>query len=166
MCSRSGTIATMWLTFWLDVLVATIGALLTVAIAFVTYILNLRQNERRALSSLVNDLHRRRVFSAQEVTTPGARESADFMRCNASILSVKDEIRHARNSVREIPVLQESLAAMTKACNVYLEMAERDPDSYSIGLVRLRENLHVRIKGLARSRRGVPELEPGRGAFD
>ena len=165
MGAGSGMMTNMWMAFWLDVLVAAIGALLTVAIAFGTYILNLRQNERRALTSLVHELHRRRVFAGRAVTKPGARETEDYSRCNASILSVKDEIRHARDSVREIPALQEALSAMTKACNSYLEMAERDPDSYAIELARLREGLYVRTRELANMRRGVPDLEPGGGAY-
>lgn len=159
-------ISSMWMTFWPDVLVALIGASLTVAIAFGTYILNLRRNERRALIALVHELYRRRAFTGKAVALPGARDTPDYMYCNASVLSMKDEIRHARDSVREIPELQRSLAEMTKSCNLYLEMAERDPDSYAIGLMRLRDDLRAKIKEIASHRPGVPELEPGGGAYD
>lgn len=152
------------MTFWLNVLVALIGALLTVIIAYVTYLLNLHRNERRALTSLVSELHHRRAFSGGAVLNSNARELADYARANASVLSIKDEIRRTRDSVRVIPALQGPLSLMTRACNTYLERAESDPDSYAIGLIELRAELHSEIRKLAEYRRGVPTLVPGCGA--
>ena len=63
----------MWQTFWPDVLVVVIGATLTVGIAFATYILNVRQNELRALRSLIHEVHQRRAFSGDAVRVRGAR---------------------------------------------------------------------------------------------
>lgn len=156
----------MWQTFWPDVLVAAIGAALTVGIALATYALTVRRNELRALRSLVLDMYHRRVFAGQAVTIPGARETDDYVRANASVLSVKDEIRHARGNVREIPSLQMPLARMTRACNVYLEESERDPDAYAAGLIRLRDVLEEEVRKLASERYGLPVHRPGDGAFD
>lgn len=156
----------MWLTFWPDVLVAIIGASLTVGIAYVTYILNLRRNERRALNSLIVELHHRRAFSGSAVIVPNARDLADYSRANASVLSIKDEIRRTRDNVRDFPSLQVPLSQMTRACNSYLEAVERDPDSYAIGLIRLRDDLYVEINKIAVERRGVPARGPGSGALE
>lgn len=68
----------MWLTFWLDVLVAVFGAVLTVAIAYGTFLLNLRRNEKLALGSLINEVHHRRTFSGHAVRVNGAVNSPDY----------------------------------------------------------------------------------------
>lgn len=155
----------VWTTFWPDLLVAVLGAALTVFIAWVTYVLNVWRNELRALKTLVSDLSHRRAFSGEAGTISGAVELGDYARCNASVLSAKEEIRRAREKVRELPSLQVPLRRMTQACNVYLETSERDPDSYATGLVRLRDELHEEIRKLARKRRGLPTDRPGGGAF-
>ena len=139
---------------------------LTVGIALGTYVLTVRRNELRALRSLILDLHHRRAFAGEAVTIAGGRDTADYSRSNASVLSVKDEIRHARGQVREIPSLQRPLARMTRACNAYLEQAERDPDSYAIGLVELRDALEDEVRKLARERYGLAPRRPGDGAFE
>lgn len=135
-------------------------------IALATYALTVRRNELRALNSLVLDLHHRRAFAGQSVPIPGARDTDDYSRANASVLSVKDEIRHARGQVREIPALQRPLARMTRACNAYLEQAEREPDLYAVGLVQLRVALEEEIRKLARERYGLSVRRPGDGAFE
>lgn len=154
----------MWLTFWPDVLVAVIGASLTIVIAYGTYILNLRRNERRALNSLIMELHHRRAFSGRAVIVPNARDLADYSRTNASILAIKEEIRRTRDNVRELPPLQGPLSQMTKDCNGYLEIVERDPNSYAIQVLELRKSLNKQIILLARQQRGIQALEPGGGA--
>lgn len=155
----------MWTTFWPDVLVALIGAVLTVGIAFATYILSVRRDELRALNSLIVELHHRRAFSGTAVIVSGAQDTQDFQRANASVISVRDEIRRTRDRVRPIPGLQEPLMRMTRFCNYYLEETEWDPDSYAVGLVRLRDELHEQIRALAAARRGTKVLVPGAKAF-
>lgn len=163
---NSGSIGVMWLTFWLDVLVAVFGAVLTVAIAYGTFLLNLRRNEKLALGSLINEVHHRRTFSGHAVRVNGAVNSPDYRYANSSILSVRDEIRHTRDAVRGLPAIQEPLSMMTHACNRYLENAENDPDLYAFGLVTLREELMQQIERLATTRRGLHALWPGDGAFE
>lgn len=110
----------MWATFWPDVLVAVIGAALTVAIAFGTYELSVRRTEKLALRALIIDLSHRRAFSGSPGTTPGAVGTGDYARANASVLSARDEIRHARTQVRQLPSLQgPSLAWSERAITIW-----------------------------------------------
>lgn len=156
-------------TFWSDLVVTVIGtalgALLAGAVAFVTYVVNVRSKELHALNSLILELSHRRAFSGDAVPIADVDEG-DYSRCNASVLSVREELRHVRGQVREKPALQDPLARMTRACNVYLETAERDPGSYAIELVRLRDKLHEEIRELGRQRSDVSMLRPGERAFD
>lgn len=155
----------MWLTFWPDVLVAVIGAVLTVAIAFSTYLLRLRLQEKRALQSLINQLHRRRAFAGRAVVIRGARDSDDFKRASSSVSNVRDEIRRTRDDVRRLDDLQRPLSDMTRACNRFLELSDAMPDHYAIQLSDLRQELFASITELARVRSSVRALEPGGGAF-
>ena len=93
------------------------------------------------------------------------RELNDYRYANASIRSIRDEIRHARDVLRALPALQKLLAQTTRACNRYLEWAEQDPDSYAIALTQLRDDLMEQIEKLAVQRRGLCALQPGGGAF-
>lgn len=155
----------MWVTFWPDVLVAVIGAFLTVAIAFATYSLSVRRTELLALQSLISDLAHRRAFSGAPGIIQGAVATADYTRANASVLAARDEIRQARRQVRQLPSLQRPLTRMVRACNIYLEGAEVDPDSYATGLVELRDQLDEELRKLACQRRGISVTTPGAEAL-
>lgn len=156
----------MWQTFVPDVLVAIIGAALTVLIAFATYLLRLRLEEKRALQSLINELHRRRALvPGPERIIPNAAEIGDFQWANASILSVRDEIRRTRDRVRQVDSRLIPLSAMTRACNRYLEQSAAAPPHYVLFLAALKHELEENVRALARARRGLKPLEPGSGAF-
>jgi hypothetical protein len=157
----------MWQTFLPDLLVTFIGAVLTVAIAFCTYLLNERRREKASLSALVGELHHRRALSLIEnpMTVPDAEVLDDFVRANASILSVRDEIRRTRDIVKSSAALQEVLASMTRACNRYLESAAAEPDQYWYLLDDLRRHLADDVHRLVTLRPRVRALEPGSGAF-
>jgi hypothetical protein len=155
----------VWTSFWPNVIVAAIGAAFTVAIAVATYVLNQRRNELRALKTLILYLSQRRAFSGEAVKIPGAQATDDYLRSNASVLDVREEVRRARGLVREEPSLQLPLSRMTRACNSYLEASARDPDSYTIELVQLRDKLHVEVRKLASRRRRLPTPAPGSDAF-
>lgn len=156
----------MWQTFWPDVLVALIGAALTVLIAFTTFLLRLRLEEKRALQSLINEMHRRRALApGPEPVIPDAASRADFAQANASILSIRDDIRRTRDRVPQVESRQRPLSNMTRACNRYLEVSAASPPHYAILLGELRGELSESVQELARARRGVNPLEPGAGAF-
>lgn len=158
----------MWETFGPDVFVAVIGAalgaVLTVLIAVMTYVISVRRQERQSLNDLIDDLHHRRAFDTYPEAIPGARATEDYARVNRSVISSRNEIRQARRGVRFDAKLREPLKRMTQACNEYLDAAEWEPDSYAIQVVELRAALTDEIRRIAAVRRGVQVLEPGGGA--
>jgi uncharacterized protein with PhoU and TrkA domain len=157
----------MWETFGPDVLVALIGAALTVAIAFATYVLNERRREWQALRSLVDELHHRRALTLIDSVrpVPHADELDDFLHVNASVLSIREEIRRTRDSVTLNSDLQRALGLMTRACNRYLETTAARPEQYLYSLSELRRELSEGVHALAATRRTVKVREPGDGAF-
>ncbi|WP_157550793.1 hypothetical protein [Microbacterium sp. Root553] len=156
----------MWNTFGADVLVAVIGAALTVSIAFLTYLGRIRLEEHRALQILINDLHGRRALAVGRGSKVRfASWSASFKRANASIISARDEIKATRAKVRKHEKVQGPLVEMIRACNNYLEMIEGDPSSYLIYLAQLKLELYAQALRLASVRRGLKVARPGDGAF-
>lgn len=156
----------MWESFFPDLLVAIVGALLTVLIALVTYLLKIRLDEKRAIQSLIGELHRRRAIAeGAEPIIRDAEQLADFDRANLSVASMRAEIRSTRDRVRQLESLQGPLSEMTRSCNLYLERSAASPDHYAIYLGDLRRELSPLVSRLAASRRGVVAHEPGGGAF-
>lgn len=161
----------MWNTFWSDVLIAIIGAVLgsvlTVLIAWGTYRLQRRSNEKHALRLLVDEIHRRRAFAsiANVRLVPDAQELDDFHNVNASVLDIRDRIRMAREQTRPESGAQKPLSEMTRACNRYLKATARQPDRYMYDLMSLRSNLWESIQEMAGEVRGVPALEPAAAAY-
>ncbi|MEA1264078.1 MULTISPECIES: hypothetical protein [unclassified Microbacterium] len=156
----------MWDSFFPDVVVAFVGALLTVLIALVTYMLKIRLDEKRAIQSLIDELHRRRAIAeGPEPVIRGAEELPDFVRANASVVSMRTEIRSTRDRVRQVDSLQGPLSEMTRACNRYLELSAASPDFYARYLGDLRRELTPLVSQLAGSRRGIVAHQPGGGAF-
>jgi hypothetical protein len=156
----------MWQTFVPDLVVAFIGATLTVLIAFMTYLLRLRLEEKRALQSLINELHRRRALvPGSKPLIPDAELTDDYKRANASVLSIRDEIRRTRDLVRQVDSRQLPLSNMTRACNRYLEFSAVSPSTYAILLGELQRELSEGVRVLAQARPDVVALEPGAGAL-
>lgn len=155
----------MWDSFVPDLLVALIGAFLTVAIAYLTYLLKVRHDEQLAAQSLINELHRRRALRPTLVRTiPGAADSDDFIRVHRSIATIRREIRSTRDRTRPVDKLQRPLSDMTRACNRYLSRSAASPDDYVIHLEELRHELADSIHTLVSAKRGLVALEPGAGA--
>lgn len=157
----------MWNTFWPDLLIAVIGAALTVLVAWVTYRLQRRSNEKHALRFLVEEIHHRRALApiARVGDVPSASELDDFSRANASILDIKDRIRLTREQSRPASSAQHALSDMTRACNRYLEITSHRPEKYLHELMSLRSSLSESIQRIAEGVRGVRALEPGGSAF-
>lgn len=156
----------MWETFWPDVLVALIGAALTVLIAVVTYWMGLRQREVHALRALIEEMHHRRALKPPSVlvAVKGARKLPDFHQANASVLSLRAEIRRTRDLARQKDDVQRVLSSMTRACNRYLELSAIQPKKYYFLLSALQAELSVGVHTLGASR-GLVVKEPGGGAF-
>ncbi|WP_372984933.1 hypothetical protein [Microbacterium sp.] len=156
----------MWNTFGADVLVAVIGAALTVLIAFLTYLARIRLEEHRALQILINDLHGRRALAVEHGAKVWfASRRAPFRYATASVIAARDEIKATRAKVRKHKKVQEPLTEMLRACNNYLELSETDPNSYPIYLAHLKRDLYAQVLRLANVRRRLKVSRPGDGAF-
>lgn len=155
----------MWDTFLPDLLIAFIGAIFTVAIAYATYMLNAAQEEARALNSLIAELHRRRALRpSDEQPIRGAASSDDYDRVNQSVLSMRSEIRAARDRVGQRESIQLPLSEMRRACNTYLRRSAAQPELYARFVGDLRRELDRQVEKLAAARKGVNHLVPGEGA--
>jgi hypothetical protein len=156
----------MWETFWADVLVAVIGAALTVAIAIGSFMLQRRRVEEEALRGLIEEIHRRRAFApVTPVRVPDAADLRDYERVSRSVLDVRNQIRQARDRVRPKAAAHVYLGAMISACNRYLEDSTNEPDNYIFQLMNLREQLEKEITEIAKKSRNLPASKPGTGAY-
>lgn len=152
----------MWDNFWPDVLVTVIGAVLTVAIAYGTFLVQQRRTEKQVLTNLIHDLHHRRAlrdFTARYVR--GASKSADFQRTSTSVLEVREQIRTARNSLPPRSKASPLLSKMLVACNKHLSESARDPQGYQQHLLDLRRSLGNEVNAICSRVRGLKALEPG-----
>lgn len=155
----------MWETFWPDVLVAVIGALLTVAIAYCTFLIQQQRQEKQVFRGLINDIHHRRALAVaypQEI--PGAEERKDFHRASLSVIDIRDHVRRARDQVRQDSPTLASLSDMIRSCNRYLEESEAAPNFYTFHLKTLREELDDSLVAITRRVRGVETLPAGAAA--
>lgn len=154
----------MWDSFIPDLLVAAFGAALTVGIAYVTYVVRVRRGEAQAIRSLLREMHNRRALAVRsERPIPGAATLDDFRRCTSSVISMRAEVRHARDRSRNLSAVQEPLAKMTSALNRYLSESAADPDEYPALLGNLRRKLEPLAVELAAFEHIEPLL-PGHGA--
>lgn len=152
----------MWVTFWPDVLVTVIGAVLTVAIAYGTFLVQQRRTEKQVLTNLIHDLHHRRALRAfAPKYVKGASVSDDFKRTSSSVLEVREQIRAARNSLPPRSKASPLLSKMLVACNQHLSESARKPDAYQQHLLVLRESLAAEVKAICLKLRGLRPLEPG-----
>lgn len=157
----------MWDSFGPDLIVAIVGAGLTVAIALITYLCRISLEEKRALQLLINDLHGRRALAADPaLRVPFASIRRPFKYASASVLALRDEVKLARTKVRQREELRTPLDKMLRACNQYLELSESFPSQYPMYLSELQRSLSVQVESLAKARRGLAPLEPGGGAFE
>lgn len=155
----------MWDTFWPDVLVAVIGAFLTVGIAYGTFLLQQRRTEKQVLTNLIHDLHHRRALRAFAAKRgQGASESDDFKRTSAGVVEVREQIRTARNSLPPRSNASPTLSRMFVACNRHLSESSRDPDGYQIHLMTLRASLEAGVVETCSKVRGLEPMQPGAAA--
>lgn len=156
----------MWDTFWPDVLVTVIGAVLTVAIAYGTFLVQQRRTEKQVLTNLIHDLHHRRALRA---FTPkyvaGASDLDDYKHTSSSVLEVREQIRTARNSLPPRSSTSPLLSKMLVECNRHLSKSGREPDRYQEHLIDLRTSLTCEVEEICSRVRGLKPLEPG-GAMD
>jgi len=160
----------MWTTFLPDVLVAAIGAVLTVLVAIASYVISKRRRERVALQALINHLHGKRALLTLPGSSPkrrirGAAKLPDFQHAAASVLDIKSEIKGVREVSSVSARWQQNLAKMLTSCNLYLEQSQAEPYFYPWYLDDLRRELEVEVRALTRSRKGLSFARPGDGAL-
>lgn len=156
----------VWDTFWSDVLVAVIGATLTVAIAYGTFLIQQGRSERQLLNNLISDLHHRRAL--RETTPrnmPDARGVGDFDRTSLSVVDIRDRIRATREHLPANSGVHGLLSAMQSDCNRHLHHSSRDPDRYQFHLMDLRNDLEYGVTEISRQVRWVNDLAPGSAAY-
>src|SRR5689334_9675255 len=109
----------------------------------------------QALNLLIEELHHRRALSpiGTLMHVANAELSDDYARVNASVLSIKDAIREARQLSRPVRTVRVPLSRMTNACNRYLELADRHPNRYWYFLDDLRQEVLAEVDALAGSNR-------------
>lgn len=160
----------MWTTFLADLLVglagALMGSLLTVAVGLLTYRLEAARRGRQALQGLIFDLHHRRSLTAVDAREVERAEAlSDFRWATASVIDIRDRVRHARDQIRADSEVQLSLSEMTKACNNYLEATSNAPTRYGFELMELRQSLVNSVHKIVMHEPKLQKLIPGDAAF-
>ena len=158
---------TFWPDFWVAIIGAVVGPVLTVTIALITYQMQRRNNEKHALRLLVDEIYHRRAFAviADVGDAPGAQKLDDFHNVNASVLDIRDRICLAREQARPESSAQKLLSGMPRVCNRYLQATARQPDRYLHDLMSLRDNLWQCLRNIAGEVRGVQALGPAAAAY-
>ncbi|MFD2341665.1 hypothetical protein FGG90_06040 [Clavibacter tessellarius] len=104
-----------WSTFIPDLIVTAVGASLTVGIAIVSYLLQLRRKNRQLVFNLADDLAVRRAF---ELITPmeatGDEPAAQY--CFDSVHSAQKRISALRDEISPNERLREALHEMVRYC--------------------------------------------------
>lgn len=166
MSGLTGKLFVMWETFWPDVLVAVLGSMLTVAIAYATYWIQRRRAERQLLNNLVNDLsHRRALRQITPRAVKGANGLEDYDRTSQSVIDMRDQIRSTREHLPPESRAHGLLSAMHSACNRHLHLSSRNPDKYQFYLMDLRKELELEIREISQRVRKIDTLPPGSSAY-
>lgn len=165
LCPRPCDSDDMWDSFWPDVVVALIGAVFTVIIAYVTYRVNASRQERAAVQSLIDELHYRRALRPNSGRIiPSASTAVDFASVSASVRTMRVDIRSARDRARQDESVQRPLARMTKACNRFLTESRLDPSRYQILLGELTDELAKQVRELKKIQPQLTARQPGGGS--
>jgi hypothetical protein len=156
--SSAGT----WATFGPDVLVAGIGAALTVTIALISYRMQQRRMNRQLVRNLADDLAIRRAFQPIYpcVSSP---DSDDAERCRISIQEAQGQISRIRDQIAPDHELRGLLQEMVLWCREYKNLLEADDSRWQFALMEVRKELVDRLREIERSLRlKAPALpDPG-----
>lgn len=152
---------------WVALFGAAATSILTVTIAFITYILEKHAKERQVLRRLIDDIHHRRAVGPNINVryVPNAEQLADFGWANQSVLDIRERVAQAREKVRVKSPARKPLARMTKSCNQYLELSARDPNNYVYQLMYLRAELWHNIQEIGQQYLTIKPLEPGEASL-
>ncbi|WP_147360283.1 hypothetical protein [Clavibacter lycopersici] len=139
----------MWATFWPDILVATIGAMLTVAIGLITYLVQQRRSNEQLVRNLADDLAMRRAFMpiSPSVTSP---LGDDPDRCRKSVQSAQAQIALIRDQIAPDHRLRALLQEMAAWTREFKSLNEADPERWQFALMEVRGELVVRLRAVER----------------
>jgi hypothetical protein len=134
-----------WTTFGPDVIVAVIGAGITLAFAGVTYFRQLNRKNRQLVLNLAEDLAVRRALHEIEPRmasgrTPGAKY------CFASVHAAQQRIGSIRDEIAPNEALRSALHDMVRYCADYKESFEEEPRRWQYNLMRLRRRLVASLR--------------------
>jgi len=152
-----------WSTFIPDLIVTAVGASLTVGIAIVSYLLQLRRKNRQLVFNLADDLAVRRAF---ELITPmeatGDEPAAQY--CFDSVHSAQKRISALRDEISPNERLREALHEMVRYCADYKESYEQTPELWQFRLMQLRGRLIGSLRKIERVMR-IKDPLPTPGDF-
>jgi hypothetical protein len=160
----------MWETFWPDVIVAVIGsvvgAILTIGIAYATFLFQQHRSEIQHFRGLIRDISTRRALTVRSPKRIDNAVNEDSYRwANASVVEIREHIKRVRDHIAPDSGVHGILADMLRSCNRYLETSSADPDSYPFHLKALRDELTPAIQQIALTTKRVDALEPGSAAY-
>jgi hypothetical protein len=153
--------STMWTTFWPDLLIGVIGAVLTVAIAVVSYRVQQRLANKQLVRNLADDLAIRRAF---EEITPfvSSLESIDGQQCRSSLESAQKQISAIRDQIAPDDQLRAVLQEMVAWSREFKNLTDANPDQWQFALMDVRAELVSRLRRIEKLMRlKEPLPEPG-----
>lgn len=151
--------------FLLTAFATFLGALIALASDRITRARDAKLREEAAINNLIMDLAAKRAFVAPD---------DDWAWGEGEIERVTDSVRHARTLIRDARLqlrprshALDALRDMSRACNTYLESAERDsPDAIRESLRQLSRGLTSAVRALHDQRpRHVLSDAPGSASF-
>jgi hypothetical protein len=151
----------MWTTFWPDLLIGVLGAVLTVAIAVVSYRVQQRLANKQLVRNLADDLAMRRAF--EEITpSVSSLESVDGQRCLSSLRSAQQQISAVRDQIAPDHQLRAVLQEMVAWSREFKNLTDENPYQWQIALMDVRAELVSRLRRIERLMRLKKRLpDPG-----
>ncbi|MBF4599218.1 hypothetical protein ITJ55_00180 [Frigoribacterium sp. VKM Ac-1396] len=144
-----------WNSFWPDLSVAFIAAIvglvLAALIGYVSYRRDQRAKNRQLVANLADDLATRRAFTP---TNPKLRKvGVDAYRCLQSVQQAQERLSQVRDQIRPDHELREILQEMILGCVTYKNAFEVAPREYVYDLMALRHELIVCLRSLEKHMR-------------
>jgi hypothetical protein len=152
-----------WSTFVPDLIVTAAGASLTVGIAIVSYLLQLRRKNRQLVFNLADDLAVRRALELIEPREATGDEAA-AQYCFDSVHSAQKRISALRDEISPNERLREALHEMVRYCADYKESYEETPELWQFQLMQLRGRLIGSLRKIERVMR-IKDPLPTPGDF-
>jgi hypothetical protein len=138
-----------WSSFVPDLVVAFFGAVLTVLIAYGTYVVQRRRQDLRIMRIAADDLAARRAFELIQ-PRPSRGDSDDADRCRRSVNSAQQQLGALRDQVTSNRPLRALLQDMVRVTRDYKDMIEREPDRWQFALMHVRGELTARLRDVER----------------